>query len=271
MLHLAIECSALAGSVAILRQDTVLAERSLPPAIGSVQTLAPTIVELLSLYGSNQLPAVELISVTHGPGSFTGLRGGLALAKMLGLAWGIPIVAVDTLRVVAAQAVLEITNQGLVASGSAADVVAVLNAFRRQVFAAAWRMPASSAAEPGIDLVLLAQPQVLAAELWQAQPLAALEPACSSSARGLVDASHVSPPLYISGAGLRSYTPQLRSDANLIDASHWDPLAACVGRLGWHSYLAGGAVSAAQLAPNYVRSSAAEEVRTAQHTQPLAP
>lgn len=268
MLHLAIECSALAGSVAVLQQQTVLAERALPPTIGSVQTLAPTIVELLSPYRSGNLPAVELISVTHGPGSFTGLRGGLALAKMLGLAWGIPIVAVDTLHVIAAQAADNVTSQARVAKDAAAIVVAVLNAFRKQVFAAAWRIPTDSAHLPALDLIPLAQPQVLDAELWRAGPLTALScTALSCTAGNCQPGGDALPPaslpLWISGAGLRIYTPQLDSGARLTDPANWDPTAGWVGRLGWHSYLAGRAVSAAQLSPNYVRSSAAEEARDA--------
>lgn len=263
MLHLAIECSALAGSVAVLQQQTVLAERALPPAIGSVQTLAPTIVELLSPYRSGNLPAVELISVTHGPGSFTGLRGGLALAKMLGLAWGIPIVAVDTLHVIAARAADDVTSQALVAKDAAAIVVAVLNAFRKQVFAAAWRIPTDSTDQPALDLLPLAQTQVLDAELWQAGPLAALTRTDGNREPGGDVMPHASLPLWISGAGLRNYTPQLDSGVSLTDPADWDPTAGWVGRLGWHSYLAGRAVSAAQLSPNYVRSSAAEEARDA--------
>ncbi len=283
MLHLAIECSALAGSVAVLQQQTVLTERALPPAVGSVQTLAPTIAELLDHYRSSDLPAVGLISVTHGPGSFTGLRSGLALAKMLGLAWQIPIVAGDTLHVIAAQAAHGLTSQGPIAKDAPGTVVAVLNAFRKQVFAGAWRMPTDSSHPLALDLIPVAQPQVLAAELWQAQPLAALtftdgerqpdcdavsraSPAHASHARASpahTSSAHASLPLWISGAGLRNYMPQLVDGASLTDPTRWDPTAAWVGRLGWHSYVAGEAVSAAELAPNYVRSSAAEEVRDA--------
>lgn len=263
MLHLAIECSALAGSVAILRQQTVIAERTLPPIVGSVQSLAPAIVELLAPHRAGNLPTVELISVTHGPGSFTGLRGGLALAKMLGLAWQIPIVPVDTLHVIAAQTAHDLNSQSPIAGNAAADVVAVLNAFRKQVFVGAWRIASDSSNRPTIDLIPLAEPQVLAAELWQAQPLAALERTAGDRQPNGDAMSHASRSLWISGAGLRNYMPQLDDGVNLADPARWDPTAAWVGRLGWHSYLAGGAVSAAELAPNYVRSSAAEEARDA--------
>lgn len=294
MLHLAIECSALAGGVALLQRQNVVAERLLPPNVGSVQSLAPTIAELLAQYGPGSSAQVELISVTHGPGSFTGLRAGLATAKMLGLAWQIPLVAVDTLHVIAArsaQNVLKNYREAGEKLGAEADrpiVVSVLNAFRKQVFAAAWRIPADgpqakdAPQESGLAMIPLAEAQVLDAPLWQAQPLSSLKArlqesspqsskppnsppalppiACAST---LEENPLASRRIWISGPGLRTYPPRSDSDVNLIDPSHWDPVASWVGRLGWQHYLAGQVVSAAELSPNYVRGSAAQEARPA--------
>ncbi|MCC7333764.1 MAG: tRNA (adenosine(37)-N6)-threonylcarbamoyltransferase complex dimerization subunit type 1 TsaB [Pirellulaceae bacterium] len=280
MLHLAIECSAQAGSVAILQQQAVIAESLLPPHVGSVVSMAPTIAELLAQYGAGSSAQVELISVTHGPGSFTGLRAGLATAKMLGLAWQIPLVAVDTLQIIAARSaenVLENYCETAEELGTEADqpiVVAVLNAFRKQVFAAAWRIPAGhpndgsqerdALHDSGLAMIPLAKAQVLGAPLWQAQPLSAL----SASLQKLNSRQNslASKRIWVSGPGLRSYTPRVDSGVHLIDESHWDPVASWVGRLGWQHYMAGQAVSAAGLSPNYVRASAAEEARTASAT-----
>lgn len=301
MLHLAIECSAQAGSVAILQQQTVIVERLLPPNVGSVVSLAPTIAELLSQYGAGSSAQVELISVTHGPGSFTGLRAGLATAKMLGLAWQIPLVAVDTLQVIAARSaenVLKNDRETAEELGTEAEqpiLVAVLNAFRKQVFAAAWRIPAGctqvgptandGSETPGLAMIPLATAQVLDARLWQAQPLSSLKacPQVLSShessgsspspppppvspipcATSLQESSLASRRIWIAGPGLRAYTPRVDCGVNLIDESQWDPVASWVGRLGWQNYLVGRAVSAAELSPNYVRGSAAEEARAA--------
>ena len=63
---------------------------------------------------------LERVGVTVGPGSFTGLRVGLAFAKGLGAALSIPVVAVGTLEALAAQA------EGLVA--------AAIDARREQVY-----------------------------------------------------------------------------------------------------------------------------------------
>lgn len=286
MLHLAIECSALAGSVALLRGQTVIAERHLPANVGSVQSLAPAIVELLTQHGSGGSLPLGLISVTQGPGSFTGLRAGLATAKMLGLAWNIPLVAVDTLHVIAARACQEAAQRHREVveergpEAGQAVVVAVLNAFRKQVFAAAWSISTGGSEEPGLAMLPVASAQVLDAARWQAQPLSSLtaclrelnpqnSPSFSSAAiaQPLAPAlTHEENPLgakriWVSGPGLRSYLPPTDSCVDLIDPSNWDPVAGWVGRLGWQSYLAGQAVSAAELSPNYVRSSAAEESR----------
>ncbi|MEO8269522.1 MAG: tRNA (adenosine(37)-N6)-threonylcarbamoyltransferase complex dimerization subunit type 1 TsaB [Aureliella sp.] len=301
MLHLAIECSALAGSVALLQRQTVVAERLLTPDVGSVQSLAPTIAELLAQFGPRGSAQVELISVTNGPGSFTGLRAGLATAKMLGLAWQIPLVAVDTLQVIAARGAQNVAKNyhevGRVLEAAAAQtiVVAVLNAYRKQVFAAAWRIPSGSSGdgpqakdgshESGLAMIPWAEAQVLDAPLWQAQPLSSLKarlPELSSPefsctnppthppalppipcAPTIQEGSLTSRQIWVAGPGLRNYTPRNDCGVNLIDESQWDPIASWVGRLGWQHYLAGQAVSAEVLLPNYVRGSAAEETRNA--------
>lgn len=72
------------------------------------------------------LDGVERIGVTVGPGSFTGLRVGLAFAQGLGAALGRPVVGVSTL-------------DALAASVDAADVAALIDARRGQVYARLWR------------------------------------------------------------------------------------------------------------------------------------
>jgi tRNA threonylcarbamoyladenosine biosynthesis protein TsaB len=62
--------------------------------------LAPAVEQILSRAGI-ELQRLELLAVATGPGSFTGLRIGLALAKGLALACHIPIIGIPTLDVVA--------------------------------------------------------------------------------------------------------------------------------------------------------------------------
>lgn len=70
--------------------------------------------------------AVDRIGVTVGPGSFTGLRVGLAFAQGLGAALNRPVVGVSTL-------------DALAASATGTDIIALIDARRGQVYARAWR------------------------------------------------------------------------------------------------------------------------------------
>jgi tRNA threonylcarbamoyladenosine biosynthesis protein TsaB len=247
MIQLAIECSALAGSVAILDRQEVIACVELPPQIGSVQSLAPAIAKLMHTVVQPSEKKIEWISVTSGPGSFTGLRGGLATAKMLAWAWGIPIVPVDTLQVIAEQAV----HHALLTNNRAEGVVVpVINAFRKQVFTAAWHFAC------GQPTRRLTSTQVIDANAWQAAPLAAQSTASHRLDNGTALEQQS---VLVAGPGLRSYHPAASSAVNVANEADWEPTAAWVGRLGWFGYQAGQRVTAQQLVPNYVRRSAAEE------------
>jgi tRNA threonylcarbamoyladenosine biosynthesis protein TsaB len=77
--------------------------------------------------------AVDRIAVGAGPGTFTGLRIGIASARALARARGIELVGISTLRSLATQAASAADSERALA------VLAVLDARRREVFAAAWR------------------------------------------------------------------------------------------------------------------------------------
>jgi tRNA threonylcarbamoyl adenosine modification protein YeaZ len=59
-------------------------------------------IEEASLTVAGGLAALNRIVVTTGPGSFTGIRVGLAMARAMGLALGVPVVGVSTLAALAA-------------------------------------------------------------------------------------------------------------------------------------------------------------------------
>ena len=102
----------------------VLAEISVPSR-GASETLLPAAHAALNLAGTD-LSELERILVGVGPGTFTGIRIALAAARALALATGTALSRNSTLNALAAPASLD--------AGST-DVLAVLDAKRRQVFA----------------------------------------------------------------------------------------------------------------------------------------
>ena len=97
---LAIESSAVTASVAILEDDTLVAEYTINHKMTHSQTLLPMIDEIFSMV---QLKPddVDVIAVSKGPGSFTGLRIGAATGKGIALALDKKMVAVPTLAAMA--------------------------------------------------------------------------------------------------------------------------------------------------------------------------
>lgn len=92
---IAIDSSGLVASVAILENDTVIAEYTTNFKKTHSQTLLP-MLDAIREMTELDMESVDAIAVAAGPGSFTGLRIGSATAKGLGLATGKPIIAVPT-------------------------------------------------------------------------------------------------------------------------------------------------------------------------------
>ena len=97
---------------------------------GHATRLMPLIEELLEEHGRGW-GQVKRIAVGVGPGTFTGLRIGVATARALGHARAIPLVGIPTLQSLAFGARRE---------RSAGAVLAVLDARRRELFAGGWRV-----------------------------------------------------------------------------------------------------------------------------------
>ncbi|MBS0332156.1 MAG: tRNA (adenosine(37)-N6)-threonylcarbamoyltransferase complex dimerization subunit type 1 TsaB [Proteobacteria bacterium] len=92
-----------ACSVAVLDGERVLASAREVMDRGHQERLAPMARDAMAQAGIG-FEALERIAATVGPGSFTGLRVGVAFAKGLALALGLPAVGIGTLEALAAQA-----------------------------------------------------------------------------------------------------------------------------------------------------------------------
>lgn len=98
MRTLVIDCATEACSVAMFDGDVLVAGDWHLLGRGHAEALVPMVA---ALPGKGR---ADRIAVSLGPGSFTGLRVGLAAARALGLAWNCPVLGYPTLALVAAQA-----------------------------------------------------------------------------------------------------------------------------------------------------------------------
>ena len=100
---LAIDTALAACAAAVLDTEraSILAHESLPMTRGHAEALMPMIAGVMSA-AAVEFADLDRIAVTVGPGSFTGLRVGVAAARGIALAAGKPVVGLTTLATLAA-------------------------------------------------------------------------------------------------------------------------------------------------------------------------
>ncbi len=101
MLILAFDTTAAACSAALWRDGEVLKVEQAAMAQGQAEALVPMIERLLSECAIDY-ERLDRIAVTVGPGSFTGVRVGIATARAIGLAASKPVIGITTTEVLAA-------------------------------------------------------------------------------------------------------------------------------------------------------------------------
>ena len=121
-LILAVETATLAGSIAITRGAQVIGGLNGNPEVSHSNTLLADLDGLLNRTGV-KLADIDLFAVAAGPGSFTGLRIGIATVKALAATLGRSCAAIPTLQSVA------------LSGGVSNTTVALLPAGRGEVFA----------------------------------------------------------------------------------------------------------------------------------------
>ena len=120
---LAIDVTGPGGGAALLLDEN-LTIGLIPPAVARGRDLVPEVARLLEESGTT-LDQLDGIACAVGPGSFTGIRIGIATAATLAYAAHLPVVAIGSLHGMAASA-----------PESERDIAVVLNARREHVFAA---------------------------------------------------------------------------------------------------------------------------------------
>jgi len=219
---LTIQTATPAGSVALTHGEHLLGELFLDVRRPHGEWLLGAIDQLLGAAGM-KVDDLDGFGVTIGPGSFTGLRVGLATVKGLALATGKPVAGVSTLQTLAMQA-----------PHAALPVCALLDARKNEVYAGRYVWEEGAPHPTGPERVL--PPEQLLAEL-------------------------VGEALFV-GDGATVYrtliTRQMGARAHFLPAAYNPPRAAHAALLALRVFTAGEARSAAQVNPVYIRPSEAE-------------
>lgn len=222
MIILALDTTTRAGSAAVVRNGEVVAELVGDAAITHGQRLPADLMRVLE-YADVAIADVELLAVAAGPGSFTGLRVGIATVQGLAMAHGRKVAPVSTLEALAWGG-----------AGSEEPRGAWMDAQRGEVFAALYGSHGRPLAAP-----------------TSARPEATLD-----AWRGIVDLSRVT----FIGDGAVRYTPAITREAGafarIVPPT---PLAGVVGRIAFEQ--PHRAVVPHAITPIYIRRSDAELAR----------
>lgn len=113
MIVLAFDTSCNACSICLWQDGAVMVQKSELMERGQAELLIPEIDIMLKDNGL-VFKDIDLIAVTKGPGSFTGIRASLATARALSLASNVPVIGVSTLQVFAEQAKAYVKTEQLI-------------------------------------------------------------------------------------------------------------------------------------------------------------
>jgi len=221
---LAIETATPRCSVALVDEGIVLAETALPEGMQASETLLSGVSELFKSRGATPA-ALSCVAVSAGPGSFTGLRVGMAYAKGYCFGLNLPVIPVPTLEALAHRF-----------PGEERLLCPVLDARKKEVYSALFRLEAGVLKRLSPDLVV---------------PPGALPDHLPEEER-----------IVLFGDGLGSYETMLRDRlgdrASFAAGPEGIPSAGMVGILGERAFIAGSAVNPRMTVPTYIRPSEAE-------------
>ena len=131
MLILAIDSTAIAASVAVTEDERLLALYHLNNGNTHSETLLPLVESIMTRIGRG-IADIDLFALSHGPGSFTGVRIGAATVKGLAFGQNKPCVGISTLEALA---------KNLAGTAREGEIICpVMNARRNQVYNALFRV-----------------------------------------------------------------------------------------------------------------------------------
>ena len=236
------------GSLAIARDGVLLADKVGDSANTHGQRLPGEVTNLLMIHGLS-LRSVDVFVVCSGPGSFTGLRVGLATIQAFALAHGRSIVPVPALEALAYLAITASERPETDFIGS------IMDAHRGEVFAALYAPPSDEKNKSNIQgcarLFPTLNPLVSAA-------VGQLEPVLVDWQAALGGRS-----VYLVGRGTAEAAMSLEAKMGSRPCVLADPppLAPIMTRIGAARAMAGKAIKPHAVRPIYVRRSDAELAR----------
>ena len=219
MLTLALETSGPLGSVAIVESGQVLCERTLELGRQHAQSLIPAIRDALAECGKKARDC-DLVAVSVGPGSFTGVRVGVVCAKTLAYAAQCRLAAVNALHAVACNSPADVSR-----------VKVICDAQRGDLFTATYGR------DTGGEWLPQAGIEVAPVESW----MAGLD---------LQDT--------VSGPGIGRIAPLIAGRCRVLDPEFRIPRAIWIARLGIKAVEAGLASDFWKAEPLYLGRSSAE-------------
>ena len=240
-LVLAIETSSRIGSVAVATGERLLKEITFSGPMRHSAELFPAIGALLYSFG-RRARDIEQVYISIGPGSFTGLRIAVTLAKSIHLANSAKIVSVDTLDVIAAN-VINLDSMGGESRASSIEIIApILDAKRGQFYISVYQKDRGSRCKNQNVIPGTKHEKILLDSLMTRDDF-------------LEKFACVGKPIWLLGDGLLYHKDEFRADGvRFFEEQFWGPRASKVHQLGWRLALANQFVDPLKLTPHYIRT-----------------
>jgi len=222
---LAIESASVTASCAVSENDVVLGEYSLSHKKTHSEKLMPLVEKLLEDLEFN-INDIDVIAISEGPGSYTGLRIGASIAKSLAYAINVPLVNIPTMKSLAANIY-----------SSDKYIVPIMDAKSGRVYSGIYK--------------------------WNNDNLIAVKEQFPSNIEELIEIlNDVKVPIILLGDGSEQYKTII--EENLKIESTFSPKqfnllrASSLACLGYKMALSGNIISASEFSPKYLRLSQAE-------------
>ena len=252
-LILALETSSRIGSVALALGPKLLDQATFTAPMRHSAEIFGAITALMDRF--DLCPKqVNHIYVSIGPGSFTGLRISVTIAKAMHIANPVSIVAVDTLDVIAANASSADQEQPI------DRIATILDAKRNQFYIAVHKRPehpGNAPPKPTYDIRHTTY-DIRHTKLpnWQR-----VIPDSLMTATHFLDTfADPANPIHLLGDGLLFHKDKFQSPGTrVLDEQYWSPQAANVHALGYQLAIAGKFADPLNLIPAYIRRPEAEE------------